>query len=334
MCIGRWCVTAVLIRPSAVGGAASTSDLDGGTGALLRDADTAMYGAKDAGRDSVLVFDNSMRDRVSKRLELERDLRHALDRGELSVHFQPIVDMTDSRPLGFEALMRWNHPQRGTIPPLDFIPIAEETGLIVPIGAWVLQTACEQLGRWHERGHETLQLSVNLSARQFQERNLVATIAAAIAQTGVPPGAVELELTESVIMRDAPETVRRLRELTALGLRLSIDDFGTGYSSLGYLKAFPISALKIDRSFVRDVERDPNSAALAQAIIALATSLKLKVVAEGVETPGQLELLRGFGCHELQGYIFSRPLKPDDLLRLLEEGRRLPLPGLNQAEGR
>jgi EAL domain-containing protein (putative c-di-GMP-specific phosphodiesterase class I) len=168
-----------------------------------------------------------------------------------------------------------------------------------------------------------MQVSINLSARQFQEQNLVATVAAVLQESELPTGSVELELTESVIMRDAPETVRRLRELTSLGIRLAIDDFGTGYSSLGYLKAFPIGALKIDRSFIRDVERDPNSAALVQAIIALANSLMLKVVAEGVETRVQLEMLRSFGCHELQGYVFSRPVPADELTALLEGGRRL-----------
>jgi EAL domain-containing protein (putative c-di-GMP-specific phosphodiesterase class I) len=209
------------------------------------------------------------------------------------------------------------------VPPAEFIPLAEETGLIVPIGAWVLRTACAQVRRWHRMGHTHLALAVNISARQFQEKNLVATIAAAVDESGIAPELIELELTESVIMRDAPEAARRLKELTALGLRLAIDDFGTGYSSLGYLKAFPISTLKIDRSFVRDVDRDPNSAALAQAIIALAASLKLKVVAEGVETREQLALLRACGCQELQGYVFSRPLPPEELLALLEQGRRL-----------
>ena len=315
-----------LTTSASIGIALFPHDGDDADG-LIKNADNALSRAKEQGRNHYQFYTDDMNATAFERLMLESRLRRALELGELQIHYQPKVSLLDGTVVGVEALLRWSHPDLGLVPPAEFIPLAEETGLIVPIGAWVLQTACEQLKRWRERGHEGLQLSVNLSARQFQERNLVATIAAAIAQSGVPPGAVELELTESVIMRDAPETVRRLRELTALGLRLAIDDFGTGYSSLGYLKAFPISALKIDRSFIRDVERDPNSAALAQAIIALATSLQLKVVAEGVETPGQLALLRGFGCHELQGYLFSRPLKPDDLQRLLEEGRRLPLPG-------
>ena len=187
----------------------------------------------------------------------------------------------------------------------------------------MLNTACAQVRRWQRLGHDRLELAVNISARQFQDKDLVAKIAVAVEESGLPAGLLELELTESVIMRDAPEAARRLKELTALGIRLAIDDFGTGYSSLGYLRAFPISTLKIDRSFVRDIDRDPNSAALAQAIIALASSLKLKVVAEGVETKEQLEQLRACGCQELQGYIFSKPLPPDELLALLEQDRRL-----------
>jgi EAL domain-containing protein (putative c-di-GMP-specific phosphodiesterase class I) len=191
----------------------------------------------------------------------------------------------------------------------------------------VLRTACDQVRRWHEVGHARLELAVNISARQFQERGFVPTVAASVEEAGIPPGLIELELTESVIMRDSPEVAQRLRELTALGIRLAVDDFGTGYSSFGYLRTFPIHALKIDRSFVRDIDRDPNSAALAEAIIAMASSLRLKVVAEGVETNAQLAQLRRFGCQEMQGYIFSKPLPPDELLALLEEDRRLPLAG-------
>jgi EAL domain-containing protein (putative c-di-GMP-specific phosphodiesterase class I) len=193
-------------------------------------------------------------------------------------------------------------------------------------------TACVEVKRWHRMGFEPLDLAVNLSARQFQQRNLTEAIAAAIAASGLAPGSVELELTESVIMRDAAESARRLRELTALGIRLSVDDFGTGYSSLGYLRSFPISSLKIDRSFVRDIDRDPNGAAIAQAIIALAKNLGLKVVAEGVETAVQLDQLRRYGCDEMQGFLFSRPLPADELVQLLRDGRRLDLG--DKGEGR
>jgi diguanylate cyclase (GGDEF)-like protein len=290
---------------------------------LIKNADNALSRAKEQGRNHYQFYTDDMNAAAFERLMLESRLRKALEHGEFVIYYQPKVSLADGAVLGVEALLRWFHPDLGLVPPAEFIPLAEETGLIVPIGAWVLRTACAQVRRWHRMGHARLELAVNISARQFQEKNLVATIAAAVDESGIAADLLELELTESVIMRDAPEAARRLKELTALGLRLAIDDFGTGYSSLGYLKAFPISTLKIDRSFVRDVDRDPNSAALAQAIIALASSLKHKVVAEGVETREQLDLLRACGCQELQGYVFSRPLPPEELLALLEKGARL-----------
>ncbi len=292
---------------------------------LIKNAANALSRAKEQGRNHYQFYTDDMNAAAFERLMLESRLRKALEQGEFVIYYQPKVSLADGAVLGVEALLRWFHPDLGLVPPAEFIPLAEETGLIVPIGAWVLRTACAQVRRWHRMGHARLELAVNISARQFQEKDLVATIAAAVDESGIAADLLELELTESVIMRDAPEAARRLKELTALGLRLAIDDFGTGYSSLGYLKAFPISTLKIDRSFVRDVDRDPNSAALAQAIIALASSLKLKVVAEGVETREQQDLLRACGCQEMQGYLFSRPLPPEELLALLEQGRRLQI---------
>ena len=292
---------------------------------LVKNAANALSRAKEQGRNHYQFYTDDMNATAFERLMLESRLRKALEQGEFVIHYQPKVSLADGSVLGVEALLRWYHPDLGLIPPAEFIPLAEETGLIVPIGAWVLSTACAQVRRWQRLGHSRLELAVNISARQFQEKNLVATIAAAVEESGMAAELIELELTESVIMRDAPDAARRLKELTALGLRLAIDDFGTGYSSLGYLRTFPIHSLKIDRSFVRDLDRDPNSAALAQAIIAMAASLKLKVVAEGVETREQLASLRAFGCQEMQGYIFSKPLPPDELLALLEEGRRLTL---------
>ena len=292
---------------------------------LIKNAANALSRAKEQGRNHYQFYTDDMNAKAFERLMLESGLRRALEQGEFVIHYQPKVSLGDGAVTGVEALLRWYHPELGLVPPAEFIPLAEETGLIVPIGAWVLRTACAQVRRWQRIGHARLQLAVNISARQFQEKGFVPTVAAAVEDSGVPPELIELELTESVIMRDAPDVALRLRELTALGIRLAVDDFGTGYSSLGYLRTFPIHALKIDRSFVRDIDRDPNSAALAQAIIAMAASLRLKVVAEGVETRAQLEQLRHFGCQELQGYIFSKPLPPDDLLALLEEGRRLAL---------
>jgi diguanylate cyclase (GGDEF)-like protein/PAS domain S-box-containing protein len=311
-----------LTTSASIGIALFPHDGDDADG-LIKNADNALSRAKEQGRNHYQFYTDDMNAAAFERLMLESRLRKALEQGELVIHYQPKVSLADGAIVGAEALLRWFHPDLGLVPPADFIPLAEETGLIVPIGAWVLHAACTQLRRWHSLGHGHMQVSINLSARQFQEQNLVATVAAVLQESELPTGSVELELTESVIMRDAPETVRRLRELTSLGIRLAIDDFGTGYSSLGYLKAFPIGALKIDRSFIRDVERDPNSAALVQAIIALANSLMLKVVAEGVETRVQLEMLRSFGCHELQGYVFSRPVPADELTALLEGGRRL-----------
>jgi EAL domain-containing protein (putative c-di-GMP-specific phosphodiesterase class I) len=260
-----------------------------------------------------------------ERQMLESRLRKALELEEFVVFYQPKVSLADGRIVGVEALLRWRHPDLNLVPPSEFIPLAEETGLIVPIGEWVLATACIEVKRWHRMGFEPLDLAVNISARQFQARNLTATIAELVTASGLPAGSVELELTESVIMRDAAESARCLREITALGIRLSVDDFGTGYSSLGYLRSFPISCLKIDRSFVRDFDRYPNGAAIAQAIVALAKSLNLKVVAEGVETRAQLDVLRRFGCDELQGFLFSRPLPAEEMVELLRSGQRLEL---------
>ncbi len=292
---------------------------------LLKNAANALSRAKEQGRNHYQFYTDDMNATAFERLMLESRLRKALELGEFVIHYQPKVSLADGSILGVEALLRWYHPDLGMVPPAEFIPLAEETGLIVPIGAWVLGAACAQVARWHRMGHTGLDLAVNISARQFQEKNLVATIAAAVADSGLAAARIELELTESVIMRDAPEAARRLKELTALGIRLAIDDFGTGYSSLGYLRTFPLHALKIDRSFIRDIDRDPNSAALAKAIIAMAAGLKLKVVAEGVETREQLARLREFGCQELQGYLFSKPLPADELAALLDEGRKLAL---------
>ena len=266
------------------------------TDTLIKNADTALSRAKEQGRNHYQFYTEGMNTTAFERLMLESRLRKALEQEEFVVFYQPKVSLADGRVVGVEALLRWRHPDLGLVPPGEFIPLAEETGLILPIGRWVLGAACAEMKRWHRMGFEPLDLAVNLSGRQFQERTLTDTIAQVIAASGLAPSSVELELTESVIMRDAAESARRLRELTALGIRLAVDDFGTGYSSLSYLRSFPISSLKIDRSFVRDIDRDPNGAAIAQAIIALAKSL---------EPQG-----RGRGCRD------PRPGRPAAPLRL------------------
>lgn len=298
---------------------------------LIKNADAALGRAKEQGRNHYQFYTNDMNAAAFQRLMLENRLRRALSQEEFVVYYQPQVSLETGLVVGVEALLRWFHPDHGMVPPAEFIPLAEETGLIVPIGEWVLETACAQVRSWHERGFAGLRLAVNLSARQFQQRDLVGRIGRMLERLGFPPEDLQLELTESVVMRDAAESAQRLRDLTALGVELALDDFGTGYSSLGYLRRFPIRALKIDRTFVHDIATDPTSAALCRAIVALGTSLELRVVAEGVETPEQLRLLRAFGCHEMQGYLYSRPLPAGELLALL--GQRKPLPA-NDGEGK
>jgi len=292
---------------------------------LIKNADTALSRAKEQGRNHYQFYTTDMNAAAFERLMLEGRLRKALSQQEFVIYYQPQVSLETGRIVAVEALLRWFHPDHGMVPPSEFIPLAEETGLIVPIGEWVLETACAQVKTWHEHGFGELRLAVNLSARQFQQRDLADKIAALTEKLAFPPDRLELELTESVVMRDAAESTRKLRDITALGVQLAVDDFGTGYSSLGYLRKFPIRSLKIDRSFVHDIGHDRASAALAKAIVALGTSLQLKVVAEGVETREQLMLLRGFGCHEIQGFLFSRPLPAAELFALLREGRKLSL---------
>jgi diguanylate cyclase (GGDEF)-like protein len=276
---------------------------------LLRDADTAMYQAKDAGRDAVAVFDARMRDDVARRVALERDLRNALRAGELSLHYQPIIDVRTRRVIGFEALLRWSHAELGHIPPIAFIPIAEETGLIVPIGRWVVDTACEQIARWRRELREDLFVSVNLSARQLRDRTLLATILATLDRHRLDPSGLRLELTESMLLEDAGVDFETLEHIRARGVRIAIDDFGTGYSSLAYLRRLPIDDVKIDKSFIDDLDRpDSADASLVAAIVALASALDMTTTAEGVETPGQADVLRALGVDAAQGYVFARPM--------------------------
>jgi diguanylate cyclase (GGDEF)-like protein/PAS domain S-box-containing protein len=292
---------------------------------LLRNADTAMYRAKEHGRNGYQFYLPQMNEQALERMQLQMQLRGALERQEFVLHYQPKVGVASGRISGFEALLRWQHPTRGLVPPLQFISILEETGLIIPVGEWVVRTVCEQLARWQAAGVTPRPVAINLSARQLHQGKFDTTIATILADTGIDPGLLELEITESVLMSDADEAVRMLNTLRSYGLRLSIDDFGTGYSSLAYLKRFPIDALKIDRTFISDLMTDSDDGSIALAIISLARSLKLKVIAEGVETRAQLEFLKAHGCDEMQGYYFARPLGIAACTHALAENWRLPL---------
>jgi diguanylate cyclase (GGDEF)-like protein len=273
---------------------------------LLKNADRAMYRAKELGRDNYQFAMAARIEIANSRLALERNLHHALQRDELVLYYQPMVEIATGRVVGAEALIRWMHPENGLMQPEDFIPVAEETRLILPVGAWVLRTACTQMKAWHDAGHAWLRLAVNLSPRQFQDRDLVETIESVLAETGFPAPYLDLEITESTAMQNAELTLAILRQLKEMGVRISIDDFGTGYSSLSYLKRFPIDTVKIDQDFVRDLTHD--DAAIISAVISMARALNLRVIAEGVETEEQLAFLRREQCAEMQGFLYSEPL--------------------------
>jgi diguanylate cyclase (GGDEF)-like protein len=290
---------------------------DGGNAeTLMRNADTAMYHAKESGRANYQFFSAQMTERVSRRLSTETDLRRALERGEFFLHYQPLIDLGAGRVSGAEALLRWPHTEQRCMSPAEFIPIAEDTGLIIPLGEWVLLEACSQAQAWQARC-PGLRISVNLSARQFRQKDLIGMIERVLGETGLAPTLLELELTESMLMHHAEETVGILERLDEMGVHLAIDDFGTGYSSLSYLKRFPIHSLKIDRSFVRDISSDPDDAAIVTAIVAMARSLNLKVTAEGVETEEQAAFLRSLACHQAQGYHFGHPMPAAEFLARL-----------------
>ncbi len=288
------------------------------TETLLKYADTAMYRAKEQGRDGYQLYTAGMTETALSRLAAESSFRRATAQKELILYYQPLCEIGSGRVYGVEALLRWQSPERGLVGPSEFIGLAESTGLIVPIGGWVLRAACTQVVAWHRLGHEDLALSVNLSARQFLSPDLVDTVKDALLESGLPPRLLELEITETSAMQNAESTVETLRELKALGVRVAIDDFGIGHSSLGYLKRLPIDSLKIDQSFVRDITSDPDDAAIATAVIALAHTLKLTVVAEGVETTEQLAFLRDRRCDRMQGHLLSPPLPVESCLRFLD----------------
>ena len=289
--------------------------------ALLNNASVALYYAKCHGHNSYQFHDSNLSKATIENLKLENDLRHAIERNELELHYQPKVDLVSGKINGMEALVRWRHPEIGMIPPGEFIPLAEESGLIMPIGEWVLETACRQLSQWKAAGFEDVSVAVNLSAVQFRERNLLDQIYNILDKTGADPHMLELEITESTIMDDIDTAAAAMRAMHKAGIRISIDDFGTGYSSLNHLKPFPINTVKIDRSFIRDITTDPDDAAIVGAIIAMAHHMGLRVIAEGVETDVQLNYLNNLSCNEIQGFLFSPPLPCDEAEALLEANR-------------
>jgi len=289
---------------------------------LIRDADAAMYRAKERGRGRCELFDAEMRAHALRRLETERELRHALDRDELELHYQPVVALGNGEIVGLEALVRWNHPQRGLLDPGEFVSVAEDSGLIESIGRWVQETACRQALGWHELrpDERPLDVAVNLSARQVAHRDLAVTVREILARTGLDPVNLRLEVTESVLVEESATATRTLEELSEIGVRLVLDDFGTGYSSLAYLNRFPFDALKIDRSFVEGLGIEQERTAIVEAVVGMARALSLDAIAEGVESEAQLSELRRLGCDFAQGHLFSRPLAPQKVTSLLREG--------------
>ncbi len=290
---------------------------------LLKNADTAMYRAKRRGRNNYQVFDPTMKVEVFQQLALDNGLRRALERNEFVVHYQPQIDLMTGHIVGMEALVRWQHPELGLIPPSTFIQWAEDSGLIIPIGERVLRMACEQNKKWQESGKHHLKVGVNVSAKQMRESNIIETVSKVLKDTNLPPDCLDLELTESVIMDLSSQAMTVPHELKAMGVGFSIDDFGTGYSSLNYLKRLPVNTLKMDQSFVRDLTVDSNDAAIATAVIGLGHGLNLNVLAEGVETQGQLDYLRGLKCDQIQGFVVSEPLPAETFSNLLDEKNHL-----------
>ena len=297
---------------ASVGVAAAPSDGEDAD-ELLKKADMALYRAKADGRGAFHFFERAMDEQLQARRALELDLRRALTAGEFELYYQPLYNLGDERVTGCEALLRWRHPDRGMVSPADFIPLAEEIGLIVPLGEWVLRTACAEAARWPDH----VRLAVNLSPAQFRDRGLVRTVVSAIAASGLPAQRLELEITESVLLQDSAANMTMLHDLKALGVRISMDDFGTGYSSLSYLRSFPFDKIKIDQTFVRDILEDSDAMAIIKAVLDLGSSMGIVTTAEGVETLEQLNALRGQGCAEIQGYFISRPAPASEIAQLL-----------------
>jgi EAL domain-containing protein (putative c-di-GMP-specific phosphodiesterase class I) len=284
---------------------------------LMKNADIAMYLAKEEGKNNYQFYSKDIKAQSLERLSLEMSLRHALEREEFYLDYQAKLDLGTGAISGVEALLRWRHPDLGLVSPAQFIPLAEETGLIVPIGKWVLNTACAQSMAWRRAGLPAVCMAVNLSPRQFADENLLNDLAAALAETGLEPGLLELEITESMVMGNVDRAAKQLAAIKHMGVRLAIDDFGTGYSSLAQIKRFPIDTIKVDRSFIREIPQDAEDKAITKAIIAMGKTLSLTVVAEGVETEAQERFLREHACNEMQGYYFSKPAAPEKFAELL-----------------
>lgn len=329
-------VLSVVSRPFAIDGhqlgvtcsiGVSVFPHDGSdTESLIKRADFAMYRAKNQGKANYQHFDITVVSQAPKQASFENDLRKAIVNHELRIHFQPQVSLATGQITGVEALVRWQHPEFGLLPPSEFIPLAEETGLIVPLGEWVLRSACIQNKVWQVAGYEPLPVAINLSARQFREIGLPETVARVLHETGLSPNFLTLEITETNAMQDVEYTISTLEVLKDMGLGIALDDFGTGHSSLSYLKRFPIDLLKIDKSFIQDVPDDPDDACIITAMVGLSQNLGMKVIAEGVETEKQLAFLRAIRCEQMQGFFFSRPLPTRRTLELFDSGKRL-LPG-------
>ena len=285
---------------------------------LIKNSDAAMYHAKNEGRNNYQFFTESMNKEAAAKLSLENDLRKAVSEEQLVLYYQPQIDIATRNIFGVEALIRWRHPQRGLVPPVEFIPLAEERGLIVAISEWVLRTACAQAQAWHQSGLRKITVAVNMASPSFKQENLLQVVTDALEGSGLEAKYLELEVTESIMVHDMKTVLPTLKALKDIGIHLSIDDFGTGYSSLSYLQHFPIDALKIDQTFVSDIDENRGSA-IVQAIIAMSASLNLTVIAEGVETESQAKFLLENGCHKMQGYLFSRPLPVDEMTRLLQQ---------------
>jgi diguanylate cyclase (GGDEF)-like protein len=306
---------------ASIGIAAFPADGDNAE-ALLGAADAAMYRAKQSGRNAYQFFTAEINQRTRARAELRSELRRALEREEFSLAYQPKIDLASGEACGAEALLRWRHPERGAVAPAEFIPVLEDTGLIVPVGEWVVAQACRDLKAWQAAGMQAMPVAVNLSARQFRQLDLDARIRALIRGTGIHPSLIELEITESHLMQDPDHAIRVMRALRETGIKVAVDDFGTGYSSLAYLTRFPVSALKIDRSFVAGIERENGDAAIVRTIIEMARTLAFTVVAEGVENAEQVAYLRRFGCDQAQGYFFARPMPARDFTAVISSFNR------------